>query len=79
MDLRDVDNTVWSLEGINEAEFEEVLHKTGVFAKIEDLFPAKVNTLFERKLKAKLEERKDAIKFLSKEKSRNLSMSDTFI
>lgn len=70
-----VENTVWTMDGINEKEFEEVLHRTGEFEKLESTFPAKVNTLFERKLKAKMEERRDAVKFLSKEKTRNLSKS----
>lgn len=68
-----MDKTIWVLETVDENGLEDALDEAGVFSKLEDLFPAKVNLFFERKLKAKIEERKDAVKFLSKEKSRNIS------
>ncbi|KAI9317621.1 hypothetical protein BX666DRAFT_1857292, partial [Dichotomocladium elegans] len=78
-----VENTVWALEGVDEKEFEEVLARSGAFEKLDMTFPAKVNTLFERKIKAKLDDRHDAIRFLSKEKSRSLIddelCTDTFL
>lgn len=73
LDARGVEETIWKLEDVDENELEDDLDKHGVFEKIETLFPAKVNTFFEKKLKAKVEEKKDAVKFLSKEKSRNIS------
>lgn len=73
LDARGVDKTIWVLDTVDENGLEDALDEAGVFSKLEDLFPAKVNLFFEKKLKAKIEERKDAVKFLSKEKSRNIS------
>lgn len=73
MDARGVEKTIWKLEDVNELELEDDLDKHGVFEKIETLFPAKINTFFDKKNKAKIAEKKDAVKFLSKEKSRNIS------
>jgi hypothetical protein len=73
LDARGVEKTVWKLEDVDENEIEDDLDKHGVFEKIETLFPAKINTFFEKKLKAKVDEKKDAVKFLTKEKSRNIS------
>ena len=73
MDHRGVDKTIWLLEGVDENELEDTLVDNGVFAKIDDLFPAKINLFFEKRMKAKIEERKDAVKFLTKEKSHNIS------
>lgn len=75
LDVRKIDKTIWLLEEVNEDELEEMLATQGIFGKIEDLFPAKVNLFFERKLKAKIEERKDAVKFLTKEKTRNINLA----
>ena len=75
LDHRGVEKTIWIMEGVNEDELEDTLDETGVFAKIENLFPAKVNLFFEKRLKAKIEERKDALKFLTKEKSHSISKS----
>lgn len=77
LDARSVDNTIWKLEDVDENELEDDLDKHGVFEKIETLFPAKVNNFFEKRLKAKIDEKKDAVKFLSKEKSRNISKLQT--
>lgn len=77
LDARSVDNTIWKLEDVDENELEDDLDKHGVFEKIETLFPAKVNNFFEKRLKAKVDEKKDAVKFLSKEKSRNISKLQT--
>jgi hypothetical protein len=74
LDARSVDNTIWKLENVNESELEDDLDKHGVFVKIESLFPAKVNNFFEKKLKAKVDEKKDAVTFLNREKARNISM-----
>lgn len=68
-----MDNTIWKLEDVDENGLEDDLDKHGVFEKIETLFPAKVNNFFEKRLKAKIDEKKDAVKFLSREKSRNIS------
>lgn len=73
LDARGVNNTVWVLNGVNENEIEDDLDKFGVFEKIVTLFPAKANNFFEKRIKAKVEEKKDAIKFMSKDKSRNIS------
>lgn len=73
LDARSVDNTIWKLEDVDENGLEDDLDKHGVFEKIETLFPAKVNNFFEKRLKAKIDEKKDAVKFLSREKSRNIS------
>jgi hypothetical protein len=73
LDARSVDKTIWELEDVDENELEDDLDKHGVFVKIETLFPAKVNNFFEKKLKAKIDEKKDAVTFLNKEKARNIS------
>jgi hypothetical protein len=75
LDARGVNNTVWVLNGVNENEIEDDLDKFGVFEKIVTLFPAKANNFFEKKIKAKVEEKKDAIKFMSKDKSRNINLA----
>lgn len=72
IEFRSIGSTIWKLEGVDENEIEDDLDKTGVFKKIDDLFPAKVNLFFENKLKLKLEKKKDAIKFLTHDKSRNI-------
>lgn len=73
LDARGVEKTIWKLEDVNENELEDNLDKHGVFEKIESLFPAKINTFFDKKNKSKIAEKKDAVKFLAKEKSRNIS------
>ncbi|KAG1503645.1 hypothetical protein G6F53_010583 [Rhizopus delemar] len=75
LDARGVNNTVWVLNGVNETEIEDDLDKFGVFEKIVTLFPAKANNFFEKRIKAKVEEKKDAIKFMSKDKSRNINLA----
>lgn len=67
------DQTIWTLEGVNETEIEDLLDHDGVFAKIEELFPVKSNTVFEEKMQQRQAEKKDAVRFLSKDKSRNMS------
>ncbi|KAI8143924.1 hypothetical protein BJV82DRAFT_609883 [Fennellomyces sp. T-0311] len=74
LEAHSVEKTVWALDGIDESEFEDVLHRTGELDKIDTIFAAKVNTLFDRKMK-KMEERRDAVKFLHKEKSRSLNIT----
>lgn len=61
------------LDGVNEDEIEDLLEQDGVFSKIEELFPVKSNTVFEEKMKQRQAEKKDAVRFLSKDKSRNIS------
>jgi hypothetical protein len=61
------------LEDIDENQVEDDLAHHRVFEKIDSLFPAKVNNFFEKKMKAKEDTKQDAIKFLSKEKSRSIS------
>ncbi|KAI9249024.1 armadillo-type protein, partial [Sporodiniella umbellata] len=75
LDARGVNNTVWVSGEMDEEELEENLDKFGVFENIVTLFPAKANNFFEKRMKAKVEEKKDAIKFLSKEKSRNINLA----
>ncbi|KAG0177062.1 hypothetical protein DFQ29_005302 [Apophysomyces sp. BC1021] len=75
LDARGAEKTIWILHDVDEDQLEDRLDETGVFTKIEDLFPAKINTFFERRLKSKIEEKKDAIKFLNKEKSRNINIA----
>lgn len=77
LDARSVDKTVWTLSDVDESQIEDDLDKYGVFERIEALFPAKANNFFEKRMKAKVEEKKDAVKFLSKEKSRNISKHDS--
>jgi hypothetical protein len=79
LDFLHIENTIWKLDDVDEMEIEDDLDKTGTFEKIESLFPAKVNLFFERRLKVKIEEKKDAIKFLSKEKTRNISKVTKFL
>lgn len=62
------------MDSERHAKLEDKLDKSGVFHTIEDLFPAKVNTFLERKLQSKrLDTENDSIKFLTKEKNRNIS------
>lgn len=62
------------MDSERHAKLEDKLGKSGVFHTIEDLFPAKANTFLERKLQSKkTDTENDSIKFLTKEKNRNIS------
>ena len=54
---------------------EKILNEKGAFGKLEELFPAKVNTFLEdRRIKQKNAiEKNDSVRFLSKEKNKNIS------
>lgn len=73
IDKAKTEQTIWMLEGVNEDEIEDMLDQDGVFSQIEELFPVKSNTVFEEKMRQKQMEKKDAVRFLSKDKSRNIS------
>lgn len=78
LDASAAENTIWTMEDDGDDTFlQEALKEQGAFEKIEALFPAKVNTFLEKKL-AQSNHKKavvsdDLIKFLSKEKNRNIS------
>ncbi|KAI8971225.1 formin homology 2 domain-containing protein [Pilobolus umbonatus] len=75
LDSRQINKTIWQLEDIDENKIEDDLNDSGAFEKIETLFPAKVNLFFQNRQKAKVEEKKDAIKFLVKNKSYSINLS----
>jgi hypothetical protein len=77
LDARSVDKTIWVSKSVDEDALEDAMDENGVFVKIQDLFPAKVNTFFERRLAKKSEEKKDAVRFLGKEKGRSISKYTT--
>jgi hypothetical protein len=73
LDKAKTDKTIWMLDGVKEDEIEDLLDADGVFSQIEELFPVKANTVFEEKMRQRQKEHKDAVRFLSKDKSRNIS------
>lgn len=76
LDARVVDKTIWNLKEEEDSQLVEALKSEGAFDKIDALFPAKVNTFLEKKFansSQKLVVKNDAIKFLSKDKNRNIS------
>ncbi|KAI8096734.1 formin homology 2 domain-containing protein [Halteromyces radiatus] len=75
LDARNVEKTIWTTQTVDEDALEDALDENGVFTKIQDLFPAKVNTFFERRLAKKAEEKKDAIRFLAKDKGKSISIA----
>jgi hypothetical protein len=75
LDVREAEKTVWNMDD-DDSTLEETLKAQGEFEKIDALFPAKINTFLERKLaqtNQKATVQNDAIKFLTKEKNRNIS------
>ncbi|KAG1446827.1 hypothetical protein G6F56_009453 [Rhizopus delemar] len=75
MDMRTTHQTLW--ENNNETlqqNLEDTLNKKGAFDIIETLFPAKTNDFFEKRL-YKQEAENDSIKFLKKEKNRNINIA----
>lgn len=77
MDASAAENTIWNIEIGEDDEFmQEALKEQGAFEKIEALFPAKVNTFLEKRLaqtNTKAAVKNDSVKFLSKDKNRNIS------
>lgn len=76
LDARVVDKTVWDLKDDEDSHLVEALKSEGAFDKIDALFPAKINTFLEKKFansSQKLDVKNDSIKFLSKDKNRNIS------
>lgn len=72
--MKNVEQTIWSNgDSANKDDLETKMFNAGVFQSIDTMFPAKTNTAFDRKLKAVAGEKKDAVKFLSGNKSRSLS------
>lgn len=70
-------NTIWNMEE-DDGSIQNALKVEGAFDKIETLFPAKVNTFLERRLAAQMAGQTsvvqdESIKFLSKDKNRNIS------
>lgn len=66
-------NTIWNMDE-DDKLMQATLKEEGAFEKIETLFPAKVNTFLEKKLtNTKATIQNDSIKFLSKDKNRNIS------
>ncbi|CEG81054.1 hypothetical protein RMATCC62417_15298 [Rhizopus microsporus] len=76
IDARSTYQTLWNMDSERHAKLEDKLDKGGVFHTIEDLFPAKANTFLERKLQSKkTDTENDSIKFLTKEKNRNINIA----
>ncbi|KAI8072909.1 formin homology 2 domain-containing protein [Gongronella butleri] len=75
MDARNVEKTVWKAQVVDESALEDSLDDKGVFASIQELFPAKTNTFFERRLAKKVEDKKDAVHFLTKDKAKSISIA----
>lgn len=76
MDARAAEKTIWDMDGDDDSHLVETLKLQGEFEKIDYLFPAKVNNFLERKLaqtSQKTAVQNDSVKFLSKEKNRNIS------
>lgn len=77
MDAGATENTIWNMEDDEDDMFmQEALKEQGAFQKIETLFPAKVNTFLEKRLaqsNKKAAIQNDSVKFLSKDKNRNIS------
>lgn len=73
MDARATCQTFWDTNNHSE-NLEEKLNEKGVFDTIECLFPAKVNHFLEKRLQSKKTDvENDSIKFLKKDKNRNIS------
>ncbi|CAO3592005.1 unnamed protein product [Absidia cylindrospora] len=78
LDVKNVEKTIWSTNNEDDGEsdeLEEKLYQSGVFQNIDTMFAAKTNTSFDRKLKAMANEKKDAVKFLSGNKSRSINIA----
>ncbi|ORX46807.1 actin-binding FH2 [Hesseltinella vesiculosa] len=75
LDHKTVDKTVWSAGGVDEQKLESKLSQIGIFDRIDTMFTAKSNTAFDKKLRAKAEEKKNVVKFLVKNKSHNLHIA----
>lgn len=74
LDAKTAEKTVWHVENQDHDSMEEILSEKGAFEKLEELFPAKVNTFLEnRRIKQSVAEKNDSIRFLSKEKNKNIS------
>ncbi|KAI8067755.1 hypothetical protein BC940DRAFT_300394 [Gongronella butleri] len=71
LDHKHVDKTVWSTVDDLEAK----LTQTGLFERIDTMFPAKTNTAFDKKLRAKADDKKNVVKFLVKNKSHNINIA----
>ncbi|ORZ06045.1 hypothetical protein BCR42DRAFT_427576 [Absidia repens] len=78
LDVKNVEKTIWSTNNKDDGEsdeLEEKLYQSGVFQNIDIMFAAKTNNSFDRKLKAMANEKKDAVKFLSGNKSRSINIA----
>lgn len=74
LDAKAAEKTIWRVEDQDHDSMEEILSDKGAFDKLEELFPAKVNTFLEnRRIKQSATEKNDSIRFLSKEKNKNIS------
>jgi hypothetical protein len=72
LDFQKLPDTIWGTDDIWQDELEVKLNNKGVFDTIETMFPAKINTFFEKRSIKKPEETK-TIKFLTRDKSKNIS------
>ena len=75
LDAKTVEKTIWHVENRDHDSMEEILNEKGAFGKIEELFPAKVNTFLEnRRIKQNnATEKNDSVRFLNREKNKNIS------
>jgi arginine deiminase len=76
LDAKSAEQTIWHAKNQeNHDTLEKILNEKGAFEMIENLFPAKVNTFLEKRLQQqkKLVVQTDTVRFLSKEKNKNIS------
>jgi arginine deiminase len=75
LDAKTTEQTIWHTKNQETHDtLENILDEKGAFEKIESLFPAKVNTFLEKKLQQKKSiVHPDTVRFLSKEKNKNIS------
>ena len=79
MDARATCQTFWDTNNHSE-NLEEKLNEKGVFDTIECLFLAKVNHFLEKRLQSKKTDvENDSIKFLKKDKNRNISKKKSLL
>jgi hypothetical protein len=75
LDVKKTNQTLWDTENSNlHQKLEERLKEKGIFNTIESLFPAKENKFLEKRLQIKkIDVDNDLVKFLTKDKNRNIS------
>jgi hypothetical protein len=77
LDVKKTNQTLWDTENSNlHQKLEERLKEKGIFNTIESLFPAKENKFLEKRLQIKkIDVDNDLVKFLTKDKNRNINIA----